>query len=68
MPQKPIRVLLVDDSPLALAVLQRLLAAAAEIEVVGTASNGREALELIPRLQPALVCTDYHMPQMDGWN
>ena len=48
MPQKPIRVLLVDDSPLALVVLQRMLAASPEIEVVGTATNGREALELIP--------------------
>lgn len=66
MSQKPIRVLLVDDSPIALVVLQRMLAASAEIEVVGTATNGREAMELIPHLQPALICTDYHMPQMNG--
>jgi len=66
MPQKPIRILLVDDSPLALVVLQRLLAGAPGIEVVGTATNGHDALELIPRLDPALICTDYHMPYMDG--
>ncbi len=66
MSQKPIRVLLVDDSPLALVVLQRLLAASPDIEVVGTATNGLEALDLIPHLQPALICTDYHMPKMDG--
>ena len=66
MPQKPVRVLLVDDSPLALVVLQRLLAASSDIEVVGTATNGLEALDLIPRLQPALICTDYHMPKMNG--
>ena len=66
MSQKPIRVLLVDDSPIALVVLQRMLAASPEIEVVGTATNGREALELIPLLQPALICTDYHMPEMNG--
>ena len=66
MSQKPIRVLLVDDSPLALVVLQRMLATSSEIEVVGTATNGREALELIPSLQPALICTDYHMPEMNG--
>lgn len=66
MSQKPIRVLLVDDSPLALIVLQRLLAASPDIEVVGTATNGYEALELIPHLQPALICTDYHMPKMNG--
>jgi len=61
-----IRVLLVDDSPLVLSVLKRLLAAAPEIQVVGTAKNGREALELIPQLDPSVVCTDYHMPVMDG--
>jgi two-component system chemotaxis response regulator CheB len=66
MAQKPIRVLLVDDSPLALLVMQQMLAASPEIEVVGTATNGRDALELIPALQPALVCTDYHMPGMNG--
>src|SRR5438067_1358854 len=47
-------------------VLKRLLAAAPEIQVVGTARNGREALDLIPVLDPAVVCTDYHMPVMDG--
>ena len=66
MSPKTIRVLLVDDSPLALVVLQRMLATSPDIEVVGTAANGREALELVPRLQPALICTDYHMPEMDG--
>jgi len=62
----PIRVLLVDDSPVALTILQRVLSAAPEIEVVGTARNGREALALIPQLQPAVICTDLHMPVMDG--
>ena len=66
MPKDVIRVLLVDDSKVALAILQRMLASAPDIEVVGTATNGRDALELIPRLQPALICTDFHMPQMDG--
>ena len=66
MQNDPIRILLVDDSPLALAMLQRMLASAPGIEVVGTATNGRDAVELIPRLQPALICTDYHMPYMDG--
>jgi two-component system, chemotaxis family, protein-glutamate methylesterase/glutaminase len=64
--QAPIRVLLVDDSPLALMILQRMLAASPEIQVVGTAGNGREALALIPQLQPAVICTDLHMPVMDG--
>lgn len=62
----PIRVLLVDDSPVALAVLRRMLAASPDMEVVGTALNGREALELIPQVRPTVICTDYHMPVMDG--
>ncbi len=66
MSQKPIRVLLVDDSPLALVVLRRMLATSPDIEVVGAAANGREALVLIPLLQPTLICTDYHMPEMNG--
>jgi len=64
--QAPIRVLLVDDSPIALAILQRILASAPEIQVVGTAVNGRAALDMIPALQPNVICTDLHMPLMDG--
>ncbi|MBD2073569.1 chemotaxis-specific protein-glutamate methyltransferase CheB [Phormidium sp. FACHB-592] len=62
----PIRVLLVEDSPVVLVVLKRLLATAADIEVVGTACNGQEALERLPALQPDVICVDYHMPVMDG--
>lgn len=63
---KKIRVLLVDDSPLALTILKRMLSSAPDIEVVGMATNGEEALALIPQLQPAVICTDLHMPVMDG--
>jgi two-component system, chemotaxis family, protein-glutamate methylesterase/glutaminase len=62
----PISVLLVDDSLIALTILSRMLSAAPDIQVVGKARSGREALELIPRLQPAVICTDLHMPDMDG--
>ncbi|MFB2937695.1 chemotaxis-specific protein-glutamate methyltransferase CheB [Aerosakkonemataceae cyanobacterium BLCC-F154] len=62
----PIRVLLVEDSPVALVILKRILATSSDIEVVGTARHGREALDLIPKLQPQVICTDYHMPQMNG--
>src|SRR5262249_17813568 len=66
MQRTPIRVLLVDDSPLILAGLKKILASSPEIEVVGTAKNGREALDLIPHLNPDVVSTDFHMPVMDG--
>ena len=62
----PIRVLLVDDSALSLEIIRRMLATAPEIQVVGTAANGVEALELIPRVRPDVICTDLHMPKMDG--
>ncbi len=61
-----IRVMLVDDSPLALELIGRALAVAPDIEVVGTASNGLDALNKIPVLAPQVVCTDFHMPRMDG--
>lgn len=61
-----IRVLLVDDSPLVLHVLQRLLSRSPDIAVAGTAANGKEALELLPLLDPDVILTDLHMPVMDG--
>jgi two-component system chemotaxis response regulator CheB len=62
----PIKLLLVEDSPVATIVLKRIFDAAPEIKVVGTARNGLEALELIPQLQPDVICTDFHMAQMNG--
>jgi len=64
--KSPIRVLLVDDSIITLAILKRILASNPEIQVVGTATNGQEALDIIPALQPDVICTDLHMPVMDG--
>ena len=61
-----IRVLLIDDSPLVLNILQRLLSRSPEIQVVGTAANGKEALDLLPALNPDVICTDLHMPVMNG--
>ena len=61
-----IRVLLIDDSPIVLHMLQRLLSRSPEIQVVGTAVNGKEGLDLIPALNPDVICTDLHMPVMNG--
>lgn len=66
MHRPPIRVLLVEDSPVAITILKRMLASCPEIVVVGTARTGLEGLALIPALQPQVICTDLHMPQMDG--
>ncbi|WP_460194192.1 chemotaxis-specific protein-glutamate methyltransferase CheB [Thermosynechococcus sp. FA-CM-4201] len=62
----PIRVFLVEDSPIALNILQQLLQTAPDLEVVGTATNGKAALLKIPECQPHVVCTDFYMKEMDG--
>lgn len=62
----PIRVFLVEDSPVALTILKRILASSPDVEVVGTAPNGAIALEQLPGTQPHVICTDLHMPKMDG--
>lgn len=62
----PTSVLLVEDSPVALEILERLLSSSPDIKVVGKARNGQEALALIPKVQPKVICTDLHMKGMDG--
>ncbi len=62
----PIKVLLVEDSLIALELLQRLFKTSSEVEVVGTARNGREALAQIPQVNPDVICTDLHMSPIDG--
>lgn len=61
-----IKVLLVDDSPIALKILERILSSSPDIKVIGTALNGKEGLKLIPSLNPDVICTDLHMPVMNG--
>lgn len=66
MTSAAIRVLLVDDSRVDLAVLERLMAPIAGVDVVATATSGAEALRLIEEHLPDVVCTDLMMPEMDG--
>ena len=61
-----IRVLIVEDSPIALTILKRILDSSPDIEIVGTASTGQEGLALIPTSQPDVICTDFFMPIMNG--
>jgi DNA-binding NarL/FixJ family response regulator len=63
---KKIRVLIADDHTLVRDGIRSLLALAADIEVVGEASNGREALEKVKRLGPDVVLMDLAMPIMGG--
>ena len=61
-----IRVLLVDDHAVVRHGLRNLLATEAEIEVVGMAANGREAVELVRQYRPDVVLMDLAMPELNG--
>ncbi|HUZ28666.1 MAG TPA: response regulator transcription factor, partial [Solirubrobacteraceae bacterium] len=61
-----ISVLLADDQSLVLAGLRTILEAEADIEVIGEARTGAEAVEAARRLKPDLVLMDIRMPGMDG--
>ncbi|MDX3090550.1 MULTISPECIES: response regulator transcription factor [Streptomyces] len=60
------RVAVVDDQPLIRAGFSMVLAAAEDIEVVGEAENGAEALDLLDRVEADVVIMDIRMPVMDG--
>src|SRR5512143_3298725 len=61
-----LRVLVVDDSAYVRKVIKQMLSRSPFIEVVGTAREGVEALELVEKLQPDVVTLDLMMPQLDG--
>lgn len=63
---KRLRVLIVDDEPLARARLRALLEDIGQIEVIGEAADGVAALEVIGRDRPDVVLLDIRMPGMDG--
>jgi DNA-binding NarL/FixJ family response regulator len=66
VPGCPVRVLLVDDQTLFREALTTLLEVRPEIEVVGEAANGAEALDRVATLRPDVVLMDLHMPVLDG--
>jgi len=65
-PSGKIRVLIVDDIIETRENVKKLLFFENDIEVVGTAANGREGVELAAKLQPDVVLMDINMPEMDG--
>jgi DNA-binding NarL/FixJ family response regulator len=63
---KPARLIIADDHALLRSGIRSMLYEEPDLEVVGEAADGAEALELCRRLQPDLVLMDVRMPKMDG--
>lgn len=66
MPDNPIRVLIVDDHVLVRKGTRAFLAEIDDIYVIGDTGSGREAIQLVDRLNPDLILVDLMMPEMDG--
>jgi two-component system chemotaxis response regulator CheB len=61
-----LRVVVIDDSAYVRKVVREILSRSPFVEVVGTARDGREALDLVERLEPDVVTCDLIMPELDG--
>lgn len=62
-----IKVLVVEDSPVVREFLVHILNSDPEIQVIGTAQNGQEAIEAVRNKKPDIITMDIHMPGMDGY-
>lgn len=60
------RALLVDDESLVRRILKQVLASYQDMEMVGEAANGQEAIAAVAKLQPDIVLMDIRMPTLDG--
>jgi DNA-binding NarL/FixJ family response regulator len=63
---RPVRVLIADDEPLFVETVEAVLAGDERVEVVGTAANGKQAVELATKLTPDVTLMDISMPILDG--
>lgn len=63
----PIRLLLVDDHTIVRAGIRVLLETESDMEIVGEAENGRQALQMVAEQEPDVVVMDIAMPEMDGF-
>ncbi|RYX99945.1 chemotaxis-specific protein-glutamate methyltransferase CheB [bacterium] len=61
-----IKVLIVDDSQVTRELLKYILSSDSEIQIIGTASNGLEAIEFVEKQLPDVITMDINMPKMDG--
>jgi DNA-binding NarL/FixJ family response regulator len=63
-----LRILVVDDHDLTRMSLQIAFSCEENIQVVGLAKNGQEAVEMVKNRQPDVIILDLQMPVMDGWS
>jgi len=66
-PHPPLRVLIVDDSVFNRRSITEILSTSPDVEVVGKAADGEEALRLVSMLRPDVITLDLEMPRMDGF-
>ncbi|BAZ12687.1 response regulator receiver protein [Calothrix sp. NIES-4071] len=62
-----LRVLVADDHELTRMTLQMVLSCQKNMQVVGLATNGQEAVDMVKRHKPDVIVLDLQMPVMDGW-
>ncbi|MEX0804165.1 MAG: chemotaxis-specific protein-glutamate methyltransferase CheB, partial [Candidatus Binatia bacterium] len=67
MSDQKIQVLIVDDSSAVRMLLSHILDSDPQVQVIGAASNGREALDFVARKTPDVILMDILMPEMDGF-
>ncbi len=61
-----VRVVIVDDSKLVVDMISQVISNDREIEIVGVAYNGKEAIEVINKTKPDIITLDLHMPELNG--
>lgn len=66
MSDKSIRILITDDQAIVRKGIRALLATEADLEVIGEAENGQEAVDQMAKLEPDVILMDLMMPEMDG--
>ncbi len=62
----PIKVMIVDDHPMVADGIESILESYDDVQVVGTLSNGRQAIDALPKLRPDVVLMDLNMPEIGG--
>jgi two-component system chemotaxis response regulator CheB len=67
MPKDKIKILVTDDSIVTSKFLVNMLAMDPDVEIIGTASNGKEALAFVRKMKPDVITMDINMPIMDGF-